>query len=72
MGSYTESFTGSADRIRQHDLFPPTRYHFAFRQAARQQWFDRQLSKMKEDGRYEQIFADYGTGSSDRNIKASP
>ena len=61
-----------ADRIRQHDLFPPTRYHFAFRQAARQQWFDRQLSKMKEDGRYEQIFADYGTGSSDRNIKASP
>lgn len=60
------------DRVRQHDLFPPTRYHFAFREAAQQQWFDRQLSKMKEDGRYERIFAAYGTTSSDRNIKASP
>ena len=44
----------------------------AFRQAARQQWFDRQLSRMKEDGRYERIFAAYGASSSYRNIKASP
>ena len=58
--------------IRQLDLFPPTQYHFAFRQAAQQQWFDRQLTRMKEDGRYARIFAAYGTSPGAENIKASP
>jgi polar amino acid transport system substrate-binding protein len=43
------------DKVRQHDLFPPTHYHFAFREAGHRQWFDRQLAKMKADGRYERI-----------------
>ncbi|HCT2506947.1 substrate-binding periplasmic protein [Aeromonas dhakensis] len=47
-------------RVRQYDLFAPTHYHFAFRQAVQQRWFDRQLGKMRADGRYERIFASYG------------
>ncbi|BDS32470.1 substrate-binding periplasmic protein [Aeromonas caviae] len=60
------------DKVRQHDLFPPTHYHFAFREAGHRQWFDRQLSKMKADGRYERIFAAYGTTSTAGDKKASP
>lgn len=59
-------------QIRQSGLFAPTHYHFAFRQAAQQQWFDRQLARMRQDGRYERIFAAYGATSSVENIKASP
>lgn len=59
-------------QIRQRDLFKPTHYHFAFRQAAQQQWFDRQLARMKEDGRYQRIFATYDKSPSAENIKASP
>lgn len=59
-------------RVRQHDLFPPTHYHFAFREAAQQQWFDRQLARMREDGRYARIFATYGASPNAENIKASP
>ena len=59
-------------QIKQSALFAPTCYHFAFRQAAQQQWFDSQLTRMKEDGRYERIFATYGASSSAENIKASP
>lgn len=59
-------------QVRQLDLFPPTRYHFAFRQAAQQQWFDNQLTRMKEDGRYARIFATYGASPNAENIKASP
>lgn len=62
----------STGQVREHDLFAPTRYHFAFRQAQQQQWFDRQLDNMRKDGRYERIFATYGMTSSARNIKASP
>lgn len=62
----------SVGQVREHDLFAPTRYHFAFRQAAQQQWFDRQLDEMRKDGRYERVFAAYGTSSSTTNIKASP
>ena len=47
-------------RVRQYDLFAPTHYHFAFRQAAQQRWFDRRLDAMRADGRYQQIFARYG------------
>ncbi|HHQ4580318.1 TPA: substrate-binding periplasmic protein [Aeromonas hydrophila] len=47
-------------RVRQYDLFAPTHYHFAFRQAAQQRWFDRQLDAMRADGRYQQIFTRYG------------
>ena len=72
LGQTEGSVRCSSDRVRQHDLFPPTQYHFAFRQATAQRWFDRQLSRMKEDGRYERIFAAYGASSSYRNIKASP
>ena len=72
LGQTEGSVRYSSDRVRQHDLFPPTQYHFAFRQATAQRWFDRQLSRMKEDGRYERIFAAYGASSSYRNIKASP
>ncbi|MFM5819483.1 substrate-binding periplasmic protein [Aeromonas sanarellii] len=61
-----------SDRVRQHDLFPPTHYHFAFREIELQRLFDRQLTRMKADGRYERIFAAYGTTSSAENIKASP
>lgn len=60
------------DKVRQHDLFPPTHYHFAFREAGHRQWFDRQLAKMKADGRYERIFAAYGTTSTAGDKKASP
>ncbi|MGY3945244.1 substrate-binding periplasmic protein [Aeromonas tecta] len=59
-------------QIRQSELFAPTHYHFAFRQATQQRWFDRQLTRMKQDGRYERIFAAYGATSSAKNIKASP
>ncbi|MCO4204932.1 substrate-binding periplasmic protein [Aeromonas taiwanensis] len=61
-----------SESVRQHDLFPPTHYHFAFRDVTQQQWFDRQLTRMKADGRYERIFARYGASSSTGNIKASP
>lgn len=59
-------------RVRQHTLFAPTHYHFAFRRATQQQWFDRQLARMREDGRYERILASYEASSSAENIKASP
>ena len=59
-------------RVRQHALFAPTHYHFAFRRATQQQWFDRQLARMREDGRYERILANYEASSSAENIKASP
>ncbi|POG21546.1 polar amino acid ABC transporter [Aeromonas bestiarum] len=47
-------------RVRQYDLFAPTQYHFAFRQAVQQRWFDRQLNAMRADGRYQKIFETYG------------
>ena len=47
-------------RVRQYDLFAPTHYHFAFRQATQQRWFDRRLDAMRADGRYQRIFARYG------------
>jgi polar amino acid transport system substrate-binding protein len=46
-------------RVR-YDLFAPTHYHFAFRQATQQRWFDRRLDAMRADGRYQRIFARYG------------
>lgn len=48
------------ERIRANVLFEPTLYHFAFRDAAVRDHFDRALLGMRVDGRYEQIFANYG------------
>lgn len=72
--SGSEPYSGryNPNQVRQFELFAPTHYHFAFRQAAQRQWFDRELSRMRKDGRYERIFAAYGTTSSAENIKASP
>mgnify|MGYP006176410565 FL=1 len=50
----------ASGRVRQYDLFAPTQYHFAFRQAVQQRWFDHQLNAMRADGRYQQIFTRYG------------
>jgi polar amino acid transport system substrate-binding protein len=48
------------DRVRQYDRFAPTQYHFTFRQAVHQRWFDRQLNAMRADGRYQKIVDTYG------------
>jgi polar amino acid transport system substrate-binding protein len=48
------------ERIQANALFKPTLYHFAFRNAAVRDHFDRALLAMRVDGRYEQIFANYG------------
>ena len=55
-----------------HMTYSHLPYHFAFREAGHRQWFDRQLAKMKADGRYERIFAAYGTTSTAGDKKASP
>lgn len=49
-----------AQSVARHPLFPPTIYHFAFRDAAVRDHFNQRLGELQRDGGYQQILARYG------------
>lgn len=49
-----------AQPVTQHPLFPPTVYHFAFRDSAVRDHFNRRLDALQRSGGYQKILARYG------------
>ena len=49
-----------AQPVAHHPLFPPTRYHFAFRDAAVRDHFNQRLGALQRNGGYHKILARYG------------
>ena len=49
-----------AQPVARHALFPPTIYHFAFRDAMVRDHFNQRLDELQRDGGYQKILARYG------------
>lgn len=49
-----------AQSVARHSLFPPTIYHFAFRDAVVRDHFNQRLGELQRNGGYQKILARYG------------